>query len=308
MRKFMKAHRAFLIAIAGVILTVVAAADQADVKRVQEWRARHEADYTRDFVPLAGLFVLKPGVSTVGNGAGSDVVLPKRAPASVGRFVYETERVRFEPVRHAARPGQAAAAGEWPVSLNGKPVTAPIEAFSGPGTPRIELAVGDITFWVHYSGERRFVRLRDPQGVQAKSFKGFTWFPIDERYRVVGKFIKDPAPREIPVPTLMGDIESGITEGLVEFTLNGSTIRMRPITTRPGRFWFIFRDAPAGKETYEAARFLYTDLKADGTTVLDFNEAYNPPCAFNEFTTCPLPLPENRLTVRIPAGERAYGK
>jgi uncharacterized protein (DUF1684 family) len=106
----------------------------------------------------------------------------------------------------------------------------------------------------------------------------------------------------------MGDIESGITEGLVELMIDGKTIRMRPITTRPGRFWFIFRDAPAGKETYEAARFLYTDLKPDGTTVLDFNEAYNPPCAFNEFTTCPLPLPENRLGVRIPAGEMAYRK
>jgi uncharacterized protein len=292
----MKHRRALFVAIAGVILTVVAAADQADVKRVQEWRAKHEADYRRDWVPLSGLFVLKPGPNTIGSAAGSDVVLPKRAPASVGRFVYEKERVRFEP-----------AAGS-PVSVNGKRLTVPTEVFADPAAARIELAIGEMTFWVHYSGERRFIRLRDPESAQAKSFKGFTWFPIDERYRVVGKFIKDPAPREIPVPTLMGDIESGITEGLVEFTLNGSTIRMRPITTRPGRFWFIFRDATAGQETYEAARFLYTDLKADGTTVLDFNEAYNPPCAFNEFTTCPLPLPENRLTVRIPAGEQAYRK
>jgi hypothetical protein len=178
--------------------------------------------------------------------------------------------------------------------------------WADPAAPRNELAIGDITFWVHYSGDRRFIRMRDPQSDQAKSFKGFRWFPIDERYRVTGKFIKDRAPREIPIPTLMGDIESGITEGLVEFTLKGTKIRMRPVTTRPGRLWFIFRDATAGKETYEAARFLYADLEDDGTTVLDFNEAYNPPCAFNEFTTCPLPLPENRLTVRIPAGELAY--
>jgi uncharacterized protein (DUF1684 family) len=81
---------------------------------------------------------------------------------------------------------------------------------------------------------------------------------------------------------------------------------MRPMTTRPGRLYFIFRDGTSGKETYETARFLYADLKDDGTAVLDFNEAYNPPCAFNPFTTCPLPLPENRTTVRIPAGERKY--
>jgi uncharacterized protein (DUF1684 family) len=68
----------------------------------------------------------------------------------------------------------------------------------------------------------------------------------------------------------------------------------------------VFRDASSGQETYAAARFLYADLRDDGTTVLDFNQAYNPPCAFNPFTTCPIPLPENRLGVKILAGERAY--
>jgi hypothetical protein len=245
----------------------------------------------------------------VGSAPGSAVVLPARVPATVGQFVWQGNKVQFQPIRLAgARSGQAGQTPEWPVTIDGKPVTAETEVWSDPAAPRKELAIGDVTFWVHYSGDRRFIRLRDPQSMQAKSFKGFRWFPIDERYRVVGRFIKDPASREIPVPTLMGDIESGLTEGLVEMTLDGTTLRMRPITTRPGRLWFIFRDATAGKETYEAARFLYADLRPDGTTVLDFNEAYNPPCAFNEFTTCPLPLPENRLAIRIPAGELAYQK
>ena len=78
------------------------------------------------------------------------------------------------------------------------------------------------------------------------------------------------------------------------------------MTTEPNRLFFVFRDGTSGKETYEAARFLYSDLRDDGTTVLDFNQAYNPPCAFNPYTTCPIPLPENRLKVRIPAGEKAY--
>jgi uncharacterized protein (DUF1684 family) len=125
---------------------------------------------------------------------------------------------------------------------------------------------------------------------------------------VVGKLHKDPAPRELKIPALSGDLQPYTTEGVVEFALNGETIRLRPMTTRPNRFFFVFRDATAGKETYEAARFLYSDLRADGTTVLDFNEAYNPPCAFNPYTTCPLPLPENRLKVRILAGEKAYQK
>lgn len=304
----MVSRRSITLSFVTVVVSAVVPGFAADdAVKVQAWRAQHETDYRRDWVPLSGLFVLKPGVNTAGSAAGSDVLLPKRVPASVGRFIFANKRVRFEPVR-GARSGQAPGIADWPVTLKGKPVDAPIELWTDPSSARYELAIGDITFWVHYSGDRRFIRLRDPQSEQAKSFKGFRWFPIDEKYRAVGRFIKDRAPREIPIPTLMGDIESGITEGVVEFTLNGTKLRMRPVTTRPGRLWFIFRDATAGKETYEAARFLYADLKDDGTTVLDFNEAYNPPCAFNEFTTCPLPLPENRLTVRIPAGELAYKK
>jgi len=92
----------------------------------------------------------------------------------------------------------------------------------------------------------------------------------------------------------------GLGAGRVE------ALRLRPFTTRPKRFYFVFKDLSSGKETYEAARFLYADLADDGSVVMDFNQAYNPPCAFNPYTTCPIPLPENRLTVKILAGERAY--
>ena len=108
------------------------------------------------------------------------------------------------------------------------------------------------------------------------------------------------------MPNLLGDIDRYTTEGVVAFTLHRQHVRLRPYTTRPGRLYFVFRDGTSGRETYEAARFLYADLAADGTVVLDFNQAYNPPCAFNPFTTCPVPLPENRLRVRVLAGERAY--
>jgi uncharacterized protein (DUF1684 family) len=108
------------------------------------------------------------------------------------------------------------------------------------------------------------------------------------------------------VQNTFGDLDTFSTQGVVEFNLNGTSVRLRPFTTRPGRFYFVFRDGSSGAETYEAARFLYSDLREDGTTVLDFNQAYNPPCAFNPYTTCPIPLPENRLMVKVLAGERAY--
>ena len=270
------------------------AMDPAYVKAVESWRAKHEADYRREYVPLAGLFYLKPGANTAGSAAGSDVRLPSRAPASIGRFMLENGRVRFE-------PGQ-----DSRVTLRGTIVRAPVLLKSDAEDEADELAIATMTVWIHESGDRRSIRLRDPESDVARSFKGFRWFPIDPRYRVSGRFVKDPKPRVIEMPLLTGDIDSGTTEGVVEFSLNNSTIRMRPITTQPGRLWFIFRDATAGHETYEAARFLYANLNSDGTVEIDFNEAYNPPCSFNSFTTCPLPLPENRLALRIPVGEMAY--
>jgi uncharacterized protein (DUF1684 family) len=161
---------------------------------------------------------------------------------------------------------------------------------------------------VHTSGDRTAIRLRDPQSELVRTFAGFRWYPIDPAYRAVGKFIPDTKPREIRLPTLEGDQQVYTTEGVVELTLNGRRIRLRPMTTRPGRLFFIFRDATSGRETYGAARFLYSDLQPDGSVEVDFNEAYNPPCAFNPYTTCPLPIRENRLTIPIRAGELDYRK
>ena len=192
-------------------------------------------------------------------------------------------------------------------TIKSKPVTGPIElkhdeAKDGPD----ELEIGSVALWVHLSGDRRTIRMRDDQGEVARGFGGFQWFPIEEKYRVTARFIKDASPRQLPTPNQLGDVQTFTTEGVVEFSLDGRTVRLRPMTTRPKRLYFIFRDGTSGKETYETARFLYSDLRDDGTTILDFNQAYNPPCAFNPYTTCPIPLPENRLVVKVLAGERAY--
>ena len=278
----------------GLATTALGAMDAASRKEAEEWRKQHEASYRKEYVPLAGLFALKPGASTAGSAAMNNIVLPKSAPATIGRFVLTGKNVRFEP-----QPGAA-------VTMKGQRVTTGVALKSDIADEPDELAIGDITLWVHLSGDRPTVRMRDPNGDTARSFRGFQWFAIEDQYRVTGRFIKDPAPHEVKAPNQLGDEDTMQTEGIVEFNIAGETVRLRPMTTRPKRFWYIFRDGTSGKETYETARFLYSDLRDDGTTVLDFNEAYNPPCAFNPYTTCPIPLPENRLKVRIPAGEKAY--
>ena len=281
-------------AVTALATAALGAMDAASRKEAEEWRKQHETSYRKEYVPLAGLFALKPGPNTAGSAATNAIVLPKAAPAIIGRFIMTGKSVRFEP-----QPGVA-------VTIKGQRVTTGTALTSDIADAPDELAIGDIALWVHLSGDRPTIRMRDPHGETARSFRGFQWFPIEDQYRVTGRFIKDPAPREVKAPNQLGDEDTMKTEGVVEFKMGGQTVRLRPMTTRPKRFWFIFRDGTSGKETYETARFLYADLRDDGTTVLDFNEAYNPPCAFNPYTTCPIPLPENRLKVRIPAGEKAY--
>ena len=258
------------------------------------WQAKHEADYRREWVSIAGLHDLKPGVNTAGSAPTNDIVLPSSVPPRIGRFVRNGEQVRFEP------------APEAHVTLDDTPVTAPVDLLDDRSANEDELVIGDVRLVIHVSGERRVVRVRDPNGPLARGFRGFSWFPIDGKYRITAHLIRDPQPQILSVVNTYGDVDEYMSEGVVEFSIDGQTVRLRPFTTRPRRFYFVFRDASSGHETYETARFLYADLRDDGTTVLDFNEAYNPPCAFNPNTTCPVPLRENRLPVKILAGEKAY--
>jgi uncharacterized protein len=267
---------------------------ESPIAAIDAWRTKHETDYRRDWASIAGLFPLKPGANTAGSAAGNDIVLPASAPATLGTFVLTGKAVRFEPARGAA------------VLKKDQPVSAPIDLRDDSAPGADELTAGSVRLVVHVSGDVRSLRVRDPNGPLAKGFLGFTWFPIDLAYRVVGRFIKDAEPRRIDVANTYGDIDQFTSEGVVEFALQGRTLRLRPFTTRPKRFYFVFKDVSSGTETYEAARFLYADLADDGTVVMDFNQAYNPPCAFNPFTTCPFPLAENRLPIKVLAGEKAY--
>jgi hypothetical protein len=270
------------------------AATASPIPAIEAWRAKHEADYRRSYVSVAGLHPLKPGRNTAGSAGSNDIVLPPSVAANIGTFVLNGTTVRFEPAPNAA------------VRLDDQPVTTPRDLRDDGQPEPDELTIGNVRLVIHLSGEERSLRVRDPDGPMAKAFRGFTWFPIDLGYRVTGRFIRDAAPTKLGVVNTYGDVDQFTTEGVVEFALQGRTLRLRPFTTRPKRFWFVFKDASSGEETYEAARFLYADLADDGTVLLDFNQAYNPPCAFNPFTTCPIPLKENNLPIKILAGEKAY--
>jgi uncharacterized protein (DUF1684 family) len=294
-------RRALAAALAGLVLASCGSPaepplewNDAVVSGIEQWRAEHEDSYTRNWVTIEGLHFLKVGAQTAGSSPANDVVLNAPLPERLGSFTVASDQVTFAP-----EPGA-------PITINGAaPAGATVLEDDGGDEPDVIEASG-ATVVVHRSGARLSLRVRDPNGERARNFQGFEWFPISREHRVLGRFIRDAEPRIMSVVNTFGDVDTYETEGVVEFTLNGETLRLRPFTTDTGRLYFVFNDASSGTETYEAARFLYSDLRRDGTTILDFNAAYNPPCAFNPFTTCPIPLPENRLPVKVLAGEKKY--
>ena len=160
------------------------------------------------------------------------------------------------------------------------------------------------------SGERLAIRMKDKNSKLRKEFSGLHWFPIDESYRVQARYFPYGMPKQLDSQNVLGDPIKLDVVGYLAFSLRGQDFRIEVEAEKSGGFFVVFRDLTAGQKTYPASRFIDTDPPTDGpdgkTLDLDFNKAYNPPCAYNPFTTCPLPLPGNRLKVAIPAGEKAY--
>ena len=197
-----------------------------------------------------------------------------------------------------------------PVTLAGKPVTRQqVRSDAGGAAPDV-LSLGALTMQIIERGGRLGVRLKDMKSPARASFKGLRYFPIDPRYRVVAAFTPHDKPVTLRVPNVLGMVEEMSSPGTASFALPGAAAPLRLDAVRePGetQLFFIFRDATSGKTTYGAGRFLYAAPPVDGKVVLDFNRAYSPPCAFTPYATCPLPPPNNRLSVAVEAGEMFAG-
>jgi uncharacterized protein len=264
---------------------------------VQRFQRDREAALRTDtgWLTIAGLFFLSQPSTTFGSDPLSDIVLPSSAPAQTGTF-----ELRGGNVSVKAAPGVA-------FQLNGKTITS-AELKSDAEGPPDRIGLGDLQLWVHMSGSRKSIRLRDRNSRLRQTFTGTSWFPINAAYRVEATFEPYDKPRTVQVPNVLGDVDNMTVPGMVSFTLDGRPLKMEAITEGNDKeFWFIFRDLTSGKESYPAARFLYMPGPVNGKMMLDFNMAENPPCAYNPYTTCPLPPQQNRLPVRVEAGERAYG-
>ncbi|HEX4331547.1 MAG TPA: DUF1684 domain-containing protein [Usitatibacter sp.] len=272
------------------------ASDPAYRKSVQDWRAQAEQGLRRDngWLTLAGRYVLKPGENMFGTGPGNDVVFPKGlGSAGMGSvFVDLDGTVRVKMVEGLRmRKGDA----EYTEREMGTDPENRDWVCVGPRACFHFIAVNGKTV----------LRLADNRSEVRAGFGARVWYDVDDRYRVHAKYVLYDPPKKIPVANVIDEVSDETSPGYVEFEIDGRPYRLDALEEDHGMF-LIFRDQTAGETTYASGRFLYVDeFPTPGTPfILDLNRAYNPPCAFSEFTTCPLPPKQNILKVRIEAGEK----
>ncbi|MBV9240960.1 MAG: DUF1684 domain-containing protein [Acidobacteria bacterium] len=288
--------------LASVFVVSSVAAQNAYVTEITQWRADHEKQLRSedDWLTVAGLFWLKPGVNTVGSGGHYDVELTKSFPS--GKFGEIT--LSEHGVVLALAPGVKALAGDVPVSaMTGEQVLPPIELKPDDPGPPTKIKVGSQSFYVIKRGDKLGIRLKDNKNPARLNFKGEKWYAIDPRFKVTATLEAYPEPKPVKVPNVLGGEFDYKSPGILRFTIDGKQLSLMPVI-EDDHLFIIFRDPTSKTTTYGAGRFLYAPMPKDGKVELDFNKAENPPCAFTEFATCPLPPQGNRLDVAVPAGEK----
>ncbi|HXE66030.1 MAG TPA: DUF1684 domain-containing protein [Rhodanobacteraceae bacterium] len=273
--------------------------DNTYAREIERWQ---KARITRLTAPdgwlsLVGLDWLQPGQNRLGSAADNDIVLAK-APAHLGTITW-------------AEDGTLSVSldDDSGATIDGEKKTDAVLLDDSHATPTT-IAFGSVNFIAIDRSGRKGLRVRDGEAETRAHFAGIERFPVDPGWRVIADWKPLDPPFQLATGTVIGTIENYPAPGKAVFEREGQRFELYPVIEVPGdtQLFLIFADATSGKETYGAARFLYADMPRDGKVVLDFNKAYNPPCAFTPYATCPLAPPENRLALRVAAGELKYRK
>jgi uncharacterized protein (DUF1684 family) len=263
-----------------------------------EWRSWRLQRLTSEtgWVTLIGLHWLEPGDNALGSAPGSKLPLPAdKAPAKVAVLKLENGKVTLIP-----EPASG-------LTIAGQPVTAPWPLASDADPEPTEVELGSINFHLVARGDRIGLRVRDREAKLRREFPGLDYFAPDPAARVEARFEPHPPGTTVPIANVLGMTDAMNAPGKVSFTLQGQEFTVTALDdTGDGRLFLIVADKTNGYETYGGGRYLYTDPPKDGKVIVDFNRAYNPPCAFTPWSTCPLPPKENKLPIRIEAGEKKF--
>ncbi len=297
-----------VVAITVVLSGLSSAADPTSTWRadLHNWRIQRAKNLTapEGWMSLVGLDWLQPGNNAFGSAADNAVVLKKQLPAQMGFFRLDQTVVTLV-APAAGFPKALLVDGHSP--KNGQTLVPDDSEHPS------RITAGTLTILIIHRADRYGARVKDAQAPTIVNFHGLKWFDPNPAYRVRARWTPYNPPRQKPVATIIGTTDNMTVPGIAEFTLDGKTYRLEPVLEEPGdkQLFFIMRDTTSKTETYGAGRFLYTDfpdhgLSQPGELWIDFNRAQNPPCAYTPYATCPLPPPENRLQVAIPAGEKRY--
>lgn len=261
---------------------------------IEQWHAERAASLRKPdgWFSFVGSGIVGEGASTVGSASDNRIVLAT-GPARLGTLRLDGGVVHFRADADAA------------ATIDGKPVDGEVVLATNAGNSKpTEVHFGKAWFYVVSTGDLIGWRLRDPDSPALKAFKGIEHFPIDASWRIEADWHPYEPPHAIELVTIINTLQSSEVPGKAVFTRDGKTYTLEPVTEDDGRLFFIIADRTSGKETYGAARFLYADPAKDGKVVLDFNKAYNPPCALSPHVVCPTAPPQNRLGLRVTAGEK----
>ena len=289
-------------AVIGFLALVAAAPDASSYRaEIEAWRAKRLASLKREdgWLTLVGLFWLQEGNNRIGTDPKADrIVLPEGSvPKELGSLDLSGGVITLKPKPDAG------------LTVGGNPVAAmALRTDADAGGPTV-VERGHIRFYAIKRGTRLGVRVKDSQSPVRLSFHGIDSYPIDAKWRFEARFDAYRPPKSVAVPNILGSIDDEKSPGAVVFSIGGHEYRLDAVTeSGTDELFLIFGDATNGTETYGGGRFLYAKPPGpDGRTVVDFNKAYNPPCVFTPYATCPLPPRANRLAIRIEAGEKKYG-
>ena len=299
----MKAHRSIVVSSVVLLAALFAAAATVDTHwkdNLLEWRQQRAQHLSAPdgWLTLVGLEWLQPGANTFGSAAGNRIHLNAAVADHLGVLELKGNDV------YLSSPASS-------LQVNGAPAHA-LKIDTDGEKPTV-LRAGTLTMLVIHRGDRYALRIKDSQAPTRIHFQHLHWYAPDPHYRVEAKWIPFTPPREEPIPTILGTTIKLPAPGVAELTLDGKMIRLEPVIEEPGdkQLFFILRDTTSKTTTYGAARFLYADfpdngLDKPGHIILDFNRLQNPPCAYTPYATCPLPPPQNKLTVALPVGEQRY--
>ncbi len=287
----MKTPAILLVSLAVSVAAAIQPPDAAYLQSFEKWKSELIDDLKQNWLPLAGLFWLKPGANTFGSANDNAILLPA-GPQHAGVFQLQGDEVSVE-----LQPGVEA-------EIDGKSeIKAKLQADVSGDPTRIEL--GSLRMHLIKRGERLGIRVKDLQSQAARNYAGPVFFPLDMNYRVSGMFVPSDGKRTVDIPNVLGDVTPTPIVGEVHFKLDGQELTLTAHGGDPKQgLSFVISDLTSKTETYPGGRFLETDAVVDGKVVLDFNRAYSPPCAVTPYATCPLAPKENRLAIAIPAGEK----